>query len=200
MLKGTKNDYLYLVIKLHSMKKYNTTFIIRSLLFSLVLSFTNSAKAQSAKDKDLMQDCDTAKAEFIKTDALLSKLFGSAAGYVIFPNVGKGAVGVGGASGNGIVYEKGTMIGKAKLSQVSIGFQLGGQAYRELIFFENQAALDRFKKNKVELSAQASAVAATAGASANAKYSEGVMIYTQQKGGLMYEASVGGQKFKFTKM
>jgi lipid-binding SYLF domain-containing protein len=182
------------------MKKYNVTFIIRSLLFSLVLLFANSTKAQSGKDKDLMQDCDTAKAEFIKTDPLLSKLFGSAAGYVIFPNVGKGAVGVGGASGNGIVYEKGTMIGKAKLSQVSIGFQLGGQAYRELIFFENQAALDRFKKNKVELSAQASAVAATAGASANAKYSEGVMIYTQQKGGLMYEASVGGQKFKFTKM
>ena len=92
------------------------------------------------------------------------------------------------------------MIGKAKMSQVSVGFQLGGQAYRELIFFENQEALDRFKKNKVELSAQASAVAATAGASANAKYRDGVMIYTQQKGGLMYEASVGGQKFKFTKI
>jgi lipid-binding SYLF domain-containing protein len=174
--------------------------IIRSLLFSLVLLFANSTKAQSGKDKDLIQDCDSAKAEFLKTDPSLSNLFANAAGYVIFPNVGKGAVGVGGASGNGIVYEKGKMIGKAKMSQVSIGFQVGGQAYRELIFFENQEALDRFKKNNVELSAQASAVAATAGASANAKYREGVMIYTQQKGGLMYEASVGGQKFKFTKI
>ena len=181
------------------MKKYSITFIIQSLMLSSVIFFTNPAAAQSGKEKKIIQDCDTAKAEFIKSDPLLSKVFESAAGYVIFPNVGKGAVGIGGASGNGIVYEKGKMIGTAKMSQVSVGFQLGGQAYRELIFFENQAALDRFKKNKVELSAQASAVAATAGASANAKYHEGVMIYTQQKGGLMYEASVGGQKFKFSK-
>ena len=191
---------MYLVIKSHYMKKYNITLIIQSVILSSVIFFTNSARAQSGKEKELIQDCDSAKAEFIQTDPSLSKFFASAAGYVIFPNVGKGAVGIGGASGNGIVYEKGKMIGKAKLSQVSVGFQLGGQAYRELIFFETQEALDRFKKNKVELSAQASAVAATAGASANAKYSDGVMIYTQQKGGLMYEASVGGQKFKFTKI
>ena len=191
---------MYLVIKSHYMKKYNITLIIQSVILSSVIFFTNSARAQSGKEKELIQDCDSAKAEFIQTDPSLSKFFASAAGYVIFPNVGKGAVGIGGASGNGIVYEKGKMIGKAKLSQVSVGFQLGGQAYRELIFFETQEALDRFKKNKVELSAQASAVAATAGASANAKYSDGVMIYTQQKGGLMYEASVGGQKFNFTKI
>jgi lipid-binding SYLF domain-containing protein len=107
-------------------------------------------------------------------------------------------VGVGGASGNGIVYEKGKIVGKANMSQVTLGFQFGGQAYRELVFFESKAALDRFKENKVEFSAQASAVAATKGASANAKYTDGIMIYTQQKGGLMYEASVGGQKFKYT--
>ena len=181
------------------MNRYNITLIIQSIMLSSVIFFTNSARAQSGKEKELIQDCDSAKAEFIQTDPSLSKFFESAAGYVIFPNVGKGAVGIGGASGNGVAYEKGRMVGMAKMSQVSVGFQLGGQAYRELIFFENQEALDRFKKNKVELSAQASAVAATAGASANAKYSDGVMIYTQQKGGLMYEASVGGQKFKFTK-
>jgi hypothetical protein len=67
-----------------------------------------------------------------------------------------------------------------------------------VIFFENKSALDRFKEDKIEFSAQASAVAATAGASANIKYSDGVMIFTQQKGGLMYEASIGGQKFDFT--
>jgi len=181
------------------MKKYAITLVIQSLLFSSVLFFANAAKAQSGKDKEIIKDCDSAKAGFIKSDPLLVKLFEAATGYVIFPNVGKGAVGIGGASGNGIVYERGVMIGKAKMSQVSVGFQLGGQAYRELIFFENQESIDRFKKNKVEFSAQASAVAATAGASANAKYHEGVMIYTQQKGGLMYEASVGGQKFKFSK-
>jgi lipid-binding SYLF domain-containing protein len=128
----------------------------------------------------------------------MKNLFDSAAGYVMFPNIGKGGIGVGGAAGNGIVYANGKMIGKAKMTQVSVGFQFGGQAYREVIFFENSETLDRFKKNNIEFSAQASAVAATAGASANAKYAHGVMIFTQQKGGLMYEASAGGQKFKFT--
>lgn len=128
----------------------------------------------------------------------MSSLFANAYGYVIFPNVGKGAIGIGGAAGNGIVYENGQVIGKAQMKQVSIGFQWGGQAYREVIFFENKNALDRFKEDKFEFSAQASAVAATKGASANVKYTDGVMIFTQQKGGLMYEASVGGQKFDFT--
>jgi lipid-binding SYLF domain-containing protein len=128
----------------------------------------------------------------------MSKLFESAAGYVIFPNVGKGAVGVGGASGNGIVYQGGKIIGKSKMSQVTVGFQVGGQAYRELIFFENHETLDKFIKNKFEFSAQASAVAVKTGVSANAQYKDGTMIYTDQKGGLMYEASIGGQKFKYT--
>ena len=127
----------------------------------------------------------------------MEKHFNEAYGYVIFPNVGKGAIGVGGAAGNGIVYEGGKEIGAAKLTQVSIGFQWGGQAYREIIFFENKAAMDDFKGNNFEFAAQASAVAVTAGASADANYEDGVMVFTMQKGGLMYEASVGGQKFKF---
>ena len=112
--------------------------------------------------------------------------------------MGKGGIGIGGAAGKGVVYEQGNLIGKAQLTQVSIGFQFGGQAYREVIFFESKADLDRFKENKIEFSAQASAVAVTEGASANVKYKEGVMIFTQQKGGLMYEASIGGQKFNFS--
>jgi len=132
----------------------------------------------------------------VKGDVYVADQFGAHKnGPTIGDNVGSAIYA---KSGNGIVYERGVMIGKAKMSQVSVGFQLGGQAYRELIFFENQESLDRFKKNKFEFSAQASAVAAKAGASANAQYRDGVMIYTQQKGGLMYEASVGGQKFKFT--
>ena len=106
--------------------------------------------------------------------------------------------GIGGAAGNGIVYRNGVAIGSAKMKQLTIGFQAGGQAYREVIFFESQNDLDRFKEDKFELSAQASAVAVTEGASANVKYGEGVMIFTQTKGGLMYEASVGGQKFDFS--
>lgn len=154
----------------------------------------------SKKDKKIVADAKDAKADFIRTDGQMSSLFSNAYGYAIFPNVGKGAIGIGGAAGNGAVYQGGKLIGMAKLTQVSIGFQWGGQAYREVIFFENKDAMDRFKDDKIELSAQASAVAATAGASGNAKYADGVMIFTQIKGGLMYEASVGGQKFNFRKL
>ena len=160
---------------------------------------TNSVIGQSTtKEKRLVRDCDEAKEDFIATDGLIENLFSNAYGYAIFPNVGKGGIGIGGAVGNGVVYEGGSIVGKAKLTQLSIGFQFGGQAYREVIFFESKADLDRFRENKIEFSAQASAVAVTEGASANVKYKEGVMIFTQQKGGLMYEASIGGQKFNFS--
>jgi len=163
------------------------------------LAFMNSVMAQSAsKEAKLIADSREAKAEFITTDGLMANLFSKSYGYVIFPNVGKGGIGIGGAAGNGIVFQGGSPVGKAKMKQVSIGFQFGGQAYREVIFFETKSDLDRFKSDNFEFSAQASAVAATAGASANVKYANGVMIFTQQKGGLMYEASIGGQKFDYT--
>ena len=162
---------------------------------------TTSVLAQSeAKKNKIIANANTAKTEFIKADALLKDLFDNAHGYVIFPNVGKAGFGIGGAAGNGVVYEKGKIIGMAKLSQLSIGFQAGGQAYREVIFFESKNNLERFKSSQFEFSAQASAVAVTAGASANVKYAEGVLVFTALKGGLMYEASVGGQKFKFNKL
>lgn len=171
---------------------------IRTLLPLSMALIAFTAWGQSKRDK-LVADAKEAKAEFIKKDSKMAGLFGKAYGYVILPNVGKGGIGIGGAAGNGIVYERGKMIGTAKMSQVSLGLQLGGQAYREVIFFEGKKDLDRFKENRVEFSAQVSAVAATEGASANAKYVDGVMVFTMQKGGLMYEASVGGQKFKYEK-
>ncbi len=178
-------------------RTFLSTFKCIMLLVAFAIGSTAIGQS-SRKDKKLVQDSKVAKADFVAADGLLNNLFASAYGYVIFPNVGKGGIGIGGAAGNGIVYERGNIIGKAKLTQLSIGFQFGGQAYREVIFFESKADLDRFKANKIEFSAQASAVAVTTGASANVKYKEGVLIFTQQKGGLMYEASVGGQKFNFT--
>jgi lipid-binding SYLF domain-containing protein len=175
------------------MKKY---YKLQLLLFSL-LFIGFASIAQEDKDEKIIADAAEAKADFIKADGLMSNLFSKAYGYAIFPNVGKGAIGIGGAAGNGAVYEGDKLVGMAKMTQVTIGFQWGGQAYREVIFFESKADLDRFKENKIEFSGQASAVAATAGAAANVKYKEGVMIFSQVKGGLMYEASVGGQKFKF---
>ena len=184
----------------NSTKNQNSRGLAATILLVAGILMTITGVAQSdAKKEEIVADAKAAKAEFIKADAKMSGLFSKAYGYVIFPNVGKGAIGIGGASGNGVAYEKGAQVGMAKMTQVSIGFQWGGQAYREVIFFETKSDMDRFKENRVELSAQVSAVAAAAGASANAKYVEGVMVFTMQKGGLMYEAAVGGQKFKFDK-
>ncbi len=173
---------------------------ISSLFILAIICISFASFGQSDEKKaEIRKDSDEAKVAFLKEDAGMSKFFNGSYGYVIFPNVGKGGLGIGGAAGNGAVYEQGNFIGYAKLTQVSIGFQAGGQAYREVIFFETADELNRFKANKIEFSAQVSAVAAASGASANAKYVEGVAVFTMAKGGLMYEASVGGQKFKFNK-
>jgi lipid-binding SYLF domain-containing protein len=165
-----------------------------ALSVAMVAAIPTRAVADPLDDK--VKD---AKAEFLKNDDSLKAVFEKASGYVIFPTVAKGALGVGAATGEGQVFDKGkdTAVGEARLTQVTIGFQAGGQAYSELIFFEDQASLDGFKKGNFEFSAQATAVAVKAGAGATAKYEKGVMILTMAKGGLMYEASIGGQKFKY---
>jgi len=178
------------------MKKNN---VFRVTIISLLLiTLSIAGFSQNSKDKELIEDSKNAQVQFVKSDSLMQSLFDKSYGYVIFPNVGKGAIGVGGAAGNGILFEKGNPAGSAKLKQVSVGFQFGGQEYREVIFFETQEALDRFKQGKFEFAAQASAVAVTAGAATNVKYTDGVMVFTQEKKGLMYEASIGGQKFGYT--
>lgn len=134
---------------------------------------------------------------FKSTDPDMAKWFANAIGCAVFPSVTKGAIGIGAAHGTGEVFEKSKLIGSVSLTQVTIGFQLGGQEYAEVIFFENKETLDQFKNSKLAMSAQVSAVAAAEGASADAKYQQGVAVFTIAKGGLMFEASVGGQKFKF---
>jgi lipid-binding SYLF domain-containing protein len=136
-------------------------------------------------------------AELQAADPGLTQLFDDAAGYAVFATVGKGAIGVGGARGTGVLYEKGVPTGKASLTQLTVGLQLGGQAYTEVIFFETEGSLASFKKGEFAMAAQVSAVAAAEGASKNAKYVEGVSVFTLAKGGVMAEASVGGQKFSY---
>jgi len=180
------------------MRNFRFVQLTNYILLNFLLIISSGVFSQTAsKNKSIINDCKQAQNEFIKADKLMSSLFNNAYAYVLFPNVGKGGLGVGGASGNGAVFQRGKVIGTAKLTQVTIGFQAGGQSYREVIFFESAKDLSRFKENKIELSAQASAVAATEGAAGNAKYKDGVMIFSQTKGGLMYEASLGGQTFKF---
>jgi len=135
---------------------------------------------------------------FLEQDPSMASWFDDSYGYAVFPTVTKGAAGVGGARGEGVVYEQGEAIGVSVLSQATIGLQLGGQAYSEVIFFRTQDALEDFTEGGFEFDAQASAVALTAGAAANADYSKGVAIFTATKGGLMYEASIGGQNFSYS--
>lgn len=166
-----------------------------TLLFSLL--FTVAVSAQTKDDKETMNKAAKTKKTLISKDEGLTKFFNSSYGYAIFPSVGKGAMVVGGAHGEGIVYQGGVAKGKTTLNQLTVGLQLGGQAYMEVIFFEDERAYKNFIEGEFKLSAQVSAVAVTAGASADAAYNDGVAVFTAAKGGLMYEASVGGQKFDF---
>ena len=150
----------------------------------------------SVQDKS-EQEVAAAVANF-KTDADIAKWFDTAYGYAVFPSITKAAVVVGGAGGKGRVFEKGAYIGDVSVTQASIGAAIGGESFAEVIFFETKAALDRFRDNKYEMTAGMSAVAATSGKSKDAKYTDGVAVFTQVKKGLMAEVSVGGQKFKFT--
>lgn len=165
-----------------------------SLLVLLVSGFGGWDPDEAKKERNAVNET---VAKFKEKDKSINRFFKSAYGYAVFPTVGKAGIGIGGAYGKGLVFQKGKQIGSSKLAQVTIGFQLGGQAYSEIIFFQDKAAMERFKEEKLELSAQLSAVAVTAGAAANADYEKGVAVFTMAKGGLMYEASVGGQTFSF---
>lgn len=170
---------------------------MKNLMILVLITCSFTLFGQTEKQKEIISDSKEAKKAFIAADAGMEKLFNTSYGYIIFGNVGKGGLGVGGASGNGVAYEQGRLIGMVKLSQISIGLQAGGQSFREVVFFEDKKHMDSFKENKVEFAAQMSAVAAAAGASKDAKYDEGVLVFALAKKGLMAEAAVGGQKFKF---
>jgi lipid-binding SYLF domain-containing protein len=144
--------------------------------------------------------------------------FNNSYGYAVFPTIGKGGIGIGAAHGSGRVYAKGKYVGDTSMTQVTVGAQLGGQAYSQIVFFQTKGSLDEFTSGNFEFGAQASAVAITAGASAQAStgggagagasgskshattaggYQKGMAVFTVAKGGLMYEASIGGQKFSY---
>ncbi len=149
-----------------------------------------------------------------KKSAQTTSFFNNAYAYAVFPNIGKGGFGIGGSYGEGKVYKQGKATGKVKMGQVTIGLQLGGQVFRQIIFLQDKRAFDEFTSGSFEFAAQASAVALTLGASAQAgtsgsgaaagskqakaHYVSGYAVFTLAKGGLMYEASIGGQKFSYT--
>ena len=176
----------------------------RSALLTAAVFFLTSSAMLWAFEPDTSDEMqlDVAKAilDVKKSDPGIQKFFDGAAGYAVFPTVGKGAIGVGGAHGKGLVIVNDKVIGKTSLSQVTVGLSLGGQKYSQFIFFRDDVALGHFKRGNYELGAQASAVAVTAGASADADYDKGVAVFTNVGGGLMADASVGGQKFTYEEL
>ena len=165
-------------------------------LFLLVCFSAASAQIGGWNPKGV-EKAEAAISTFKEKNDKLAAYFDDAYAYVVFPAIGKGGIVIGGAHGRGIVYEQGATIGEAKMTQVTLGLQWGGQSYSEVIFFKSAEALKSFTSNKLEFSGQVSAVAITAGASADIAYENDVAVYTLTKGGFMYEASLGGQKFKF---
>ena len=180
--------------------------MFRSLQIFVALAFFIFSGAVVADDYD-------ATIAVFKESIESKEFFGNAYGYAVFPSIGKGGIVVGGAYGKGQVYRGGQLSGKTSMAQLSIGWQLGGEVYSEIIFFENKAAYDTFTAGNFEFSAQAQAVAITAAAQAKAGttgasagaldkqfggvYESGMAVFTWVKGGLMYEASIAGQKFSF---
>ena len=167
-------------------------------LIMLFIAFTSCGPGKSGNADDLMQDVMEAKTAMSQADENVDELFDSSVGYAIFPNVGKGAYIIGGASGNGIVYENGTMVGYSNLKQVDVGLQVGGKAYREVLFFKTQEALDDFKDGEYELSGNATAVIIERGKSKTIKFQDGIGVATMPKAGAMVGVSVAGQRFGFT--
>ena len=150
--------------------------------------------AREQKEKALVEETIV---KFKQADSSMKVFFDKAYGYVVFPSIGKGGFIVGGGHGDGWVYEKGRHIGRATVTELTVGAQIGGQSFSEIIFFADKSTLDDFKRGNWELDAQASVILVKSGASKDASYDHGVAVFTMPKSGLMAEATVGGQKFQY---
>lgn len=180
------------IMKTVQMKKSQ----IVTIVVTLLLAFTANAQLDGWNPK-LENESKQALSTILEKTPKLESFKNEAFGYAVFPRITKAAIGVGGAAGNGIVYKDQIAVGKAHLKQATVGIQFGGQQYVEVIFFENEETFEKFTNGKLKFDAQASAVALKEGASIDAAYQDGVAVFTATKGGLMYEASIGGQHFKY---
>ena len=163
----------------------------------MVLSVAALSVVSARAQEDLKTESQQAVTSILSADPSVQKFIDQSPGYAIFPSVGKGGLVVGGAHGKGLLYEKGAVTGQTSMTQASIGAQAGGQSFSEIIFFQTPQAVSDFKGGKFEMSAEVSAVAVSKGAAQSADYKNGVAVFTLPKKGLMVQASVGGQKFKF---
>jgi lipid-binding SYLF domain-containing protein len=164
-----------------------------AMLAALVLAGCAAAPSNNVR----ITDARASVVRFVDRDPGLQAWVDNAYGYAVFPSVGKGGFWVGGSYGHGIVFELGEPIGSTRIIQGTLGAQIGAQSFAQIIFFEDEVALRNFQRGNFEFSAQATAVAVTAGAAATSSYDGGVAVFIMTKGGLMVEASVGGQKFTY---
>jgi len=154
-------------------------------------STPNSAAQKTA----LRDEAQASLTRMESQDPSLTERVNNAVGYAIFPEVGQAAVGIGGSSGKGVVYKGGQRVGRVTLGQGSIGPQIGGDTFAELIIFEDEKALNRLMNNSIEFGADANATFVKAGAAGAANFANGVQVYVLPKGGLMAGAAINGQKF-----
>ena len=172
--------------------------LVALISISGLASTACSTAPKTTEDRsELRQEAAQTVAQAKAQDAGVAKTLNSAAGYAVFPKIGKAAAGVGGAYGKGVLYQNGKVVGYCDVTQATVGLQLGGQSYAEIIAFEDAKAVQHFKDEEVTFDAQATAVAVESGTGTNAKYHNGVQIFTLDEKGLMAEASVGGQRFSY---
>ena len=177
------------------MKTKNASITTFLTLF-LGIAFLTTSYSQGWKP-ELEKDSKEALSMMITDAPKLQTYKDQAYAWAVYPKITKAAFVIGGAGGEGMVFRNGNPVGTSKLKQGSFGLQAGGQQYSEVIFFQNKEAFDKFKNGNLKFSAQTSAVAIVPGASFDVAYDEGVAVFTRVKGGLMAEASLGGQHFSF---
>jgi lipid-binding SYLF domain-containing protein len=148
-------------------------------------------------DTQLVNDARQTAALYRQKDPSIDAFFRRSVAYVVFPGIGKGGLGIGAAHGTGILFENGGAVGKVSMNQVSVGVQAGGQEFSQIVFYQTEKTVAELKLGKAELAGNLSAVALKQGAAADAQFKNGVAVFTATKGGLMLEASVGGQKFSY---
>jgi len=165
---------------------------------STTTSSSTSAETTMAQRASIDSAANAAIARIRAEDPGISKFFDSSVGYAVFPRITTGALIVGASNGDGVLFEGGRVVGDARVSSGSIGAQIGGQTFSQIIFFQTAGELARFKESRMEFDARASAVAVRAGASAGADYARGVAVFTFGEKGLMAAAAIGGQGFRYT--
>jgi len=184
-------------MKIMHQRAFASACLTAGLLAVCAMTACSTAPKTTAGKMELRRSSADALADAQKNDPTFQNVIARSAGYAVFPTVGKGAIGIGGAYGKGDLYQSGRVVGYCDMTQASIGVALGGQAYTEILVFETQNALEIFKQGNFRFDAQATAVALKSGDGANAKFANGVAVFTTDEAGLMYEASIGGQKFGY---